>query len=803
MLQDLRYGFRMLLKSPGFTAVAVVTLALGIGANTAMFSVVDTALLRPLRYQEPDRLRLVWGKPADGSLNVVSAQDFADWRERNHSFEQMAAIWWYGFDLRGEPPVRVAGMKVSANFFQTFRVRPQLGRLFAPDEDQPGKAPVVVLSDHFWRNRFAADASMIGTQIELSGVSYTVIGVAPRDFAFLGSDVSVWAPLVFGPAQVSRDFRFLSVVGRLRPGVTADEAQSDMDAVALSLAQAFPEDKDRGVRLQPIRDYLLGRQVREMSLVLLGAVGFVLLIGCANIANLLLARGTARRTEIAVRMALGARRGVVIRQLLTENAPITFLGGCGGVLIAYWVADFFRTLDIMSAPGAPEIAITGTVLGYAVAVSVAAMLLFGIVPAWQASQLNPHEVIKAGAIVGRGMQHGRVRDILVVGELALSLALLSGAGLLIRSFVHLQRVDPGFDSRNLLTMPLVLSSRRYPTTEGMRSFYDRALENVRALPGVRGADFVTRLPLGGSELGRQFQVEGRDPKSSQAGGDANLQFITPGYLRTMGIALTQGRQFTAADNQDSLPVVIINQALARRFFPNENPIGKRLITHPPARGRLALGAETREIVGVCRSVKVFGLESESMPETYVPLAQYPWNSEYLVVRSSSSPDKLTAAVQQAVWKADRDQPIGEAITMQQLLSDSLGGVRLNMSMLGVFAGIALLLATMGIYGVISYAVAQRTSEIGIRMALGAQPWDVFKLIFGHAGRLAALGVFSGLIFAFVLVRVMASALFGVQVTDHLTFAVAAVVVGGAGLLASYLPARRAIRVEPLRALRYE
>ncbi len=801
MLHDLRYAIRLLLKSPGFAGVAVVTLALGIGATTAMFTVVDSTLRRPLRYDDPDHLLLLWEKSPQGNFNVVSGQDFLAWRERDRSFEQMAALWWYGFDLRGNPPVHVSGARVSANFFELLRVRPELGRTFTAREDQPGQAPVAVLSDRLWRNRFAADRAILGRQITLTGVQYTVIGVLPPEFAFLDSDVDVWAPLVFN-SNFNRDFRYLAVIGRLRRDVTRAQAQAGMDALAGGLAKEFPESNNGwGIGVQPIRDNLLGANVRAMVLILLGAGGFVLLIGCANIANLLLARGTARRAEFAVRIALGARRRQVVRQLLLENLPLALLGGAAGLLLASWAVDFFRTLDLMSAPGAPPIAITGAVLSVTLVLSIATTLLFGLVPALQVSKVNPYDTVKASAGASASVRHGRMRDALVVGELALSLALLVGAGLLLHNFIRLQQVRPGFDPHNVLTLPMVLPARRVPT-EQVPAFYTRALENIRALPGVEGADLVSRLPLTGFESGRRFQVAGRDPKSPDAGADTNLQIITPGYFRTMRIPPVRGRQFTAEDSRDSVPVVIINQTLAAQFFPSEDPIGQHLLLPALVSGSSDFGApELREIVGVCSSVKVSGLDSVSVREAYVPLAQSPWNSEYLVVRSASDPTALTTAIRQTIGELDPDQTLGAAQTMDGLLHSSLAGLRFNMSILGVFAAMALLLASLGVYGVVSYALVQRTHEIGIRMALGAHGRDVLAVVLRHSVRLVALGLAIGLAFSYALIQAIAAAVAGIRIRDPLTVAIVTVMVAGVASLACYLPARRATRVDPMVALR--
>jgi putative ABC transport system permease protein len=801
LLQDLRYGLRMLLKNPGFTAVAICALALGIGANSAIFSVVNTVLLRPLPYHDPERI--VWIEGVNLSKGIpsssISPPDFADWRNENQVFEQMTAFRTGGAALTGgDEPERIAAAYVYASFFPVLGVKPALGRAFLPEENQVGRDGVVILSHGLWQRRFGADPNMIGKTLTMSGTPVTVVGIMPPGLRF-PEQTEVWRPLAIRPDDDRRDNRFLLAMGRLKAGVTLRQAQSQIDTINDRLAQNYVETNTGwGVKLSGLQAALVG-ETRPALLALLGAVALVLLIACANVANMLLARAAARQKEIAIRTALGASRMRVIRQLLTESIMLSLMGGALGLLLGVWLTDLLVAISPRDTPRLDEISLDGRVLGFTLAIACLTGLIFGLAPALQASRHDLNESLKEGgrsSTEGRG--RNRVRSLLIVSEVALSLMLLVGAGLLIKSFMRLRDVDPGFNPANVLTTRISLTAAKYPEKAQRTSFYEQLLERIRGLPEVESAAAVLTLPLGGSNinLGRTFIPEGR-PLAPEESSDASFQMITPDYFRVMGIPVNAGRTFTNQDTAQTTPVVIINEALARKIFPGEDPVGRRLTVWRDEKFM-------REIVGVVGNVKPSALDAEDDAlQLYVPHAQDPSNVMSLVIRTKGEPTTLTAAVRREVLALDRDQPVYDVKTMEDVVAAAVAPRRAPMLLFSVFASVALLLAAVGIYGVISYSVTRRTHEIGIRMALGAQTKDVLKMVVGRGMALTLIGISIGLVAAFALTRVMSSLLFNVSATDPLTFAVVAVLLAAVALVASYIPARRATKIDPMVALRYE
>jgi predicted permease len=804
--QDLRYGLRSLAKNPGFTAVALIALALGIGANTAIFSVINTVLLRPLPYQDPGRLVVVWedrtknGYPRD----TPAAGNFNDWREQNQVFEGMAAVANMSFNLTGAgEPERIDGRRVSAGLFPLLGVEPQLGRAFLPEEDQPGVGRVVLLSHGLWQRRFGADPALIGRALTLNGESHTVVGVMPPHFQFPTAEDELWVPIAFTPNEAAnRGRHFLQVFARLKPGVALEQAQAEMNTISARLQQQYPNSNtDVGAAVVPLHEQLVG-DIKPALLVLLGAVGFVLLVACANVANLLLARAAARQKEIALRVALGASRTRLLRQFLTESVLLGLLGGGLGLTLALWGVNLLKAFIPTEVAQARAVAIDGRVLGFTLLVSVLTGIIFGLVPAAQASKFNLNDTLKEGGRESAAGRRGnRVRSLLVVAEVAVSLILLIGAGLLINSFLRLRSVDPGFRTDNLLTMRVVLPQQKYPEPAQRSAFYTEMLGRVEALPGVRSAAVTTNLPLTfkGNSIG--VSIEGRpDPGPGQRP-SVVTRVVSPEYFRTMGIALMRGRQFGREDRADTPSVAVINETMARRFWPGEDPLGKRIT--PGAAGSTDPD-DWITVVGIARDVRQFELEAEPKPQMYLSYEQAAFfEPGDLVVSTEVEPLSLAGAVRQAVWSVDRDQPVSDIRTMQDVLSTSLARQRFSTLLLALFAAVALALAAVGVYGVMSYTVAQRTHEIGIRLALGAQGGDVLRLAVGQALRLVCAGAVVGLLGALALTRVMSSLLYGVSATDPATLAGISAVLVGVGLLAGYIPARRAAKVDPMIALRYE
>ncbi|HZS04924.1 MAG TPA: ABC transporter permease [Blastocatellia bacterium] len=800
--QDVRYGLRVLIKNPGFTLVTVLALALGIGANTAIFTVVNAVLLRPLPYQQPERLVWAWGNFAQSSRAAVSPPDFIDYRDQNRSFSHFAAFTVGGesaANLTGAgEPERIPSALVTTGFFQTFGVNPLLGRAFLPDEDQAGHDHAVVLSYGLWQRRFGGDRNIIGRELAIDGENYAVVGVMPPGFQY-PPRAEMWAPLGFyHPGMKARGAHFLRPVARLKPGVTREQAQADFDLIAGRLEQQYPNtNKGWSLKLVPLDEVIIGGSMRLALWVLLGAVGFVLLIACANVANLLLARASARQREIAVRRALGASRLRVIRQLLTESMLLAALGGIVGTLLAVWGVDLLVALSPGNIPRVGEISVDGRVFAFTLLVSLLTGVIFGLVPAWQSSRTDLNEALKEGgrSSAAGGGRYG-VRNLLVVAEIALALVLLAGAGLLIRSFRHLQQVSPGFNPAGVLTARIDLSEARYREPQKRVIFFSQVLERTRTLPGVEAVGMISELPMSGQLNDTNFTIEGRWPLVAGQENDADIRRVSDGYFTAIGIPLLRGRHFTGQEVTENRPVVIINQALAAQYFPGVDPVGKRLIIETGEPQPAA-----REIVGIVGDVQHFGLGQGLPAEMYIPSLRFPWAN--MVVRTATDPPALAPAIRSQVLAVDPDQPVSNFRTMEQLISTSVAQPRFQTRLLTIFAAVALALAVVGIFGVMSYAVSQRTHEIGIRMALGAKRGDILKLVIGQGMVLAASGVAVGLAVAFALTRVMRNLLFEVSATDPLTFVAITLLLLGAATLACLVPARRATRTDPIIALRYE
>jgi len=799
MIQDLRYGVRMLLKNPGFTFIAVLTLALGIGANTAIFSIVNAVLLRPFPYQAPERLVIIQERVSAQGGFSPSYPNFVDWRAQNTVFDSIVAVRTnesFNFTGAGEPE-RLQGRLVSAEFFSTLGIQPLLGRDFLAEEDRPGVTPAAILSYGFWRRRFGADPSIIGKQLTLNKQSFTVIGITPANFQFgVEADVSVPIGLQAERFRVRGRDPGTDVVARLKPNVSEQQAETELNLIAARLEQQYPEsNKGRRVRLTPLHESFVG-DVRQPLLILLGAVGLVLLIACANVANLLLVRASARQKEMAVRVALGASRATLVRQLLTESVLLAALGATLGILLAFWGTSLIASQLPDGIPRLQEAQVDAPVLVFTLAVSLLTGLLFGLVPALQASRPNLTEGLKEGDRGSSGRRQ-HLRSVLVVGEVALTLTLLVGAGLLIQSFRRVLEVDPGFKAQNLLTMQVSVNN---PNGQQVANFFEQLQQNVRNLPGVKSVTVSDGLPF---EMANYpaFIIEGRPVQKKPSGLRYN---VSPAYFQTMGIELIRGRVFTAQDTRDSQRVVIINDVLAQRYFPNEDPLGKRLKQSPES--------PSLEIVGIVRHVEHYNLDGQTsvQPQFYTdfnqtPLQTLPNSVGYinLLVRTEVEPLSLASAVRAQVAALNKDQAVSGVRTMEQIVAQSVAARRFSMLLLTVFAVVALALASLGIYGLMSYAVAQRTREIGVRMALGAEVSDVLKLVIGQGMKLVFVGVALGLVASVALTRTMKTLLFGVSATDPVTFAAIALLLTAVALLACFVPARRAARVNPMIALRGE
>jgi putative ABC transport system permease protein len=804
LFQDLRYGIRMLSKSPGFAAVAILTLALGIGANTAIFSVVDPLIIHPLPFKNLDRLVKVWETiPSRGvDHNEMSLANFVDWRQQSDVFEHLGAYSWWNVNVSGiEVPERVQGFLVTPDVFTALGVNPILGRTFLPEEEKPGKNHVVMLSYGYWQLRFAGDPGIIGKTLTLNGISRTVVGVMPPNFNFPPGG-EMWAPYPVDPnVPGARQAHFLLVVGRLKPGITRERAQAEMNTIAGRLEQQYPKTNTGWrVVLIPLASDVV-RQYRPALLLLLAAVGFLLLIACANVANLMLARAASRRRELAIRATLGAGRLRVVRQLITESLMLGVLGGALGVVFAVWgvglLPKLFPPEFTRFIPGADRMAVDLRALGFTFLLSLLTGTVFGLAPALRVSKLDLNETLKEGATQsGTGAGHHRLRNALVIAEISLALVLLIGTGLMAKSFVHLVEMNPGFRTDHVLTMELALPAAKYKEDQKAAAFYQQLLERIRALPGVQSAGATSNLPLSGTNQTDGILIEGRPAPPPGQINEVNYRVITPDYFQTIGVPVLAGRSVAEQDAATAPPVIILNQAATQRYWPGDDPVGKRIrFGDGPTQPWIT-------VIGVVANMRN-DLSETPKAEIYVPFTQADSHFMVLTVRTAGDPLSIASAVRGEIAGLDRDQPVAHIQSYDEVRWQSLFTTRIPAVLLGVFAIAALLLAGVGVYGVMAYVVSQQTHEIGIRVALGAQRGDVMKLVIGQGLRLSGIGLAIGLAGSLALTRVMASLLFGVSATDPATFVSITLLLAGVALLACYVPARRAMRVDPMVALRYE
>jgi len=804
--QDLRYGARMLLKTPAVTLVAIVVLTLGIGANTAIFTVVNAVLLRSLPYTDGERLAVVWEKRPSNDQNVINLGNFFDWKDQNNVFEDMAAFFDRNRNLTGDgEPEEVSGQVATTNLFSVLGVNAVQGRTFLPDDGKPGQPGVVVVSYDLWQRRFGGDPNIVGRHITLNNEQNTIIGVLPADVGWYvqkGSMVKK-APEIWSPWQVSNELRerkgrFARAVGRLKPGVTLAQAQTEMNIVGARLEQQYPEfNTNWGVNVVPLRTQFTG-EIRKPLLILLGAVGFVLLIACANVANLLLARAASRRKEIALRAGLGASRWRIARQLLTESVLLSVLGGAFGLLLAWWGT---KALIALSPPGLMDlrhVTVNLPVLGFTFGLTLLTGIIFGLVPALEASRFDLNESLKEGGKnIGGGARSHRLRSLFVVTQVALALVLLVGAGLLVKSLNRLQSVEPGFEPGKLLTMQVSLPRRKYDTDPKVIDFFKRAVEQLQAVPGVEVAGAINSLPFAGPHAGTDVAIEGqpKPPPGQELG--TGVCVTDANYFRAMHIPLKRGRLFTEQEATEMRHVVVINETFARKNLPGQDPIGKRVTIDMKDEN------VPTEIIGVVGDNKHLGLDTEVEPMAYWPNPELTYSSMTLAIRTRGEPESIASAARNVIRNLDPEQPVGEVTTMSNLMAKSIARSRFNATLLAVFSLVALVMAAVGIYGVISYSVQLRTHEIGVRMALGAQQRDVLRLVVKQGISLGLIGVAAGLIASFGLTRLIVSLLFEVRATDTRTFATVAGGLFLITLISCYIPARRATKVDPLVALRYE
>lgn len=801
-LQDLKYALRVFLKQPAFTLIAMLTLAIGIGANTTIFSVVNSILLRPLPYREPDRLAMVWMN--NSRINISedwhSYPNYEDYRNNTSTFEDIAIFNNRSFNLTGDgEPERVRGAVASSNLFPMLGVSAVMGRTFTSEEDESGKDMVAILSHGLWQRRFAGDPDILGKTIALNGANRTIIGVMPAGFRFPEKDTEMWIPVAPSPQmKTNRNSIWLQAIGRLKPGVTIEQAQADMSGVSDRIIEANPNQEGYRANIVSYHQQMVGN-VKPALLVLLGAVAFVLLIACTNVANLLLSRAAAREREIAIRTAIGASRARLVRQFLTESALLAVIGGGIGVIVAYWGLDALVALAPRDVPRLDQVRIDGRVLGFSLGISLVTGILFGLVPALHASKANLNESLKEG---GRGTTTGiqgrKVRNSLVIIEVATALVLLIGAGLMIRSFMHLQKVDLGFNPDNLLTARVQLAGTKYRDDQAAVGFYKQLTERIEQMPNVEGAGAISTIFLSKTPNSSNFNIEGRPQPPPTEQVEVPIDIVNQSFFTVMGVPLIRGRFFEERDGPNAPQVIIINETMARRFWPNEDAVGKRMKFASPESDDPWI-----EIVGVVGDVRRTGFDAEVRPETFLPHAQAPARGLMMVIRTDSDPAKLTGAFRAAVRELDPNQPVFEVTTMDATLGEMMAQRRLNMILFGIFAAAALLLASVGIYGIISHNVTERTHELGVRMALGASRGDVLRLVLKQGMMLSGLGIGIGLAGAFALTRVMSSLLYGISSTDPITFVAIALILGIVALAACLIPARRATKVDPMIALRYE
>jgi putative ABC transport system permease protein len=806
--QDFHFGARMLLKNPGFAVVATLTLALGIGANTAIFSYVDGVLLKPLPYAHPERICMVWEKPPGGDRNGISTLNYLDWASQNTVFDHIAANRGSSLTLTGlAKPVQLRASKVSAGYFEIFGIRAALGRTFASGEDQAGKSHVAVLSYKLWKNQFGEAKDIVGRKVILDSEPYTIIGVLPAESPFDRRYSEIWTPLEFEPKDMTRNFHWFIAYARLKDGVTLEQARAQMKVIGERIAKLYPDsNKGWGVTVDRFADRIVGDQLRQSLYVLLAAVAAVLLIGCANLANLTMARGTSREREVAIRASLGAGRWRLIRQFLTENVLLSLAGGALGLMLGFAMVAGLRAITPPFAlPSEANVRIDMRVLLFTLAISVVTGIVFGLAPALQAASPRLAESMKEG---GRGTTtggaRGRLRSALVITETALAFILLTGAGLLIRSFDQLMNVHTGFDTTNVLTMSLPLSPTKIKDADQAVSFMKRVMDSTGALPGIREVSITSALPLQGWGYGMPFQISGKPFKDRANREACAFKMVSPSYFHSLGIALTRGRGLNDRDRKGSPPVAVINETMARKFFKGENPIGRRIEVQEIVYGKPNLGPEIPwEIVGVIADEKISGLDDDKSPGMYVPFSQSTSQFASLIVKGETNPETMQQAIIHAVQQIDRDQPLPDIRTLARIKTESVGPNRLRTALMAVFAGIAMLLAAIGIYGVISYSVAQRTHEMGLRSALGASAATILRLVIGGGMARVGVGLAIGLAGALGFTRTMKSLLFGVGAADPWTMGAVALGLTLVAVLACYVPARRATKVDPMVALRYE
>jgi putative ABC transport system permease protein len=815
LLQDLQYGLRMLLKHKSVTAIAVLTLALGIGANTAIFSVVNAVLLNPLPYREPDRLVALWENvPTHGQWRTAPA-NFFDWKKQNTVFEDVVAFGNNSLALTGDgEPEQLNGASVSSGYFAVVGVDPVLGRAFSPEEYEDGKDQVVILGHALWQRRYGGDKNIVGRSITLNGAPYTVVGVMPPgiypvspatsgQIVFDEASQNFWTPMSFSPGWASvRTAHVLGVLARIKPGVSFEQATAEMTSIGVRLAQEHPENRGEGVIVNRFMNEVVG-DVRPALYTLLGAVGLVLLIACANVAGLLLAQHAGRSKEIAIRSALGAGRVRLVRQFFLEGLLLSFFGTVAGVTLAAFGTKLLLQFVPAGVPRLAQVSLDMRVLGFTMLIALATCLIFGLIPALQASKPDLNTALEqSGRTSGPGASRMRFRQLLVVFQVSLAVMLVIGAGLLVKSFWMLQRVDPGFESEGVLTAGVTLPFLKYAEPNQINNFHQQLHERLSAVPGVKSATIAYDPPLQSNWLD-SFTIDGRVLPADAPPQSANFIPVGPDYFDTVGVKLAAGRKFTAFDDQDHPGVAIVNEAFVKHYFPNEEPLGKRIMPGPPGRIWRQQKLTHFEIVGIVRDVKLAGLEAPSEPAYYLPASQAPLQDMTILVRTTVDPLSIVGAVRRAVWSVDPNQPISNVTTLEKVVDDSIAQRRLNMLLMGLFGGLAMLLSAVGIYGLLSHAVTQRTQEMGIRMALGAQVGDVLKLVLRQGMMLALAGVGIGLVGAFALTRLIRGLLFGVTPNDAMTFVVVAAVLTIVALLACYIPARRATKVDPLVALRYE
>src|SRR5215216_4013279 len=807
LLKDIRHGIRGLLKRPGFTAIALITLALGIGANTAIFSVVNAVLLRPLPFSDPERLVIVWEDATFAGFphNTPAPANYVDWKTQNQSFTDMAASHETSFNLTGDgEPERVSAYAVNANFFPLFGVQPLLGRGFLAEEDRPGSNKVAVLSYSLWQSRYGGDRQILNRDIQLNGEKHTVVGVMPASFQFFESDVRLWVPMALDQEELAnRGNHYLKVVARLKPGVELSQAQADMNSIMRRIAVDHPDETMEGklgAVVMPLRDELVG-DARGSLIVLLVAVAFVLLIACANVAGLLLARAVGRRREIALRVALGAGRGRVIRQLLTESLLLATTAGVLGSLLAYWSFNFLQGLIPEEMALATSLKLDTRILVFTLLISVVTGIIFGLVPALQAANIDLNDALKQSS--SRTTSTGRLRSAMIVFEVALSIVLLVGAGLLIQTLFQLFRQYSVLEPEKVLTMRTILPREKYKEPQQRDNFYQQVLQRVEHLPGVESAGYSTSVPLSWKGGTSGFYPEGIASPIAGMAYDANHRQVSANYLQTMNVPLRQGRYFDQRDNEQSMPVAIINETMARQYWPGENALGRRFKIGDPDEP----GKQWKQIVGIVADIRQMGIDEPVKAEMYFPYEQITDWPAYvprdLAIRTTGDTSGLVGSVRQIIREVDPDQPVSNVATMAEVLGTEAAQRRMGMIMLAGFAALALLLASLGIYGVLAYFVTQHTNEIGVRQALGATPRNILFLVLRKGMGLTLVGVVIGLVASFALTRLMSSLLFGVTAADPLTFATVPLLLVIVALLACYIPARRATKLDPLVALRYE